>query len=341
MQPIQDDNFLTKPNNAYDWLYFHDKLSSQVMKAQDWELAPYLSSTVLAFHHLFAASATARHTTTSDQKYGKDDEAAATPAPFSGPSAPYTVSETTKTNTAAIVALQTSLSLPLARLYRNHSSIASELLPYILRILAPDVNPVIINISTAGAKDNRPAPTASVRKADEKDRVARAVDCMAATGVRFERSKVEDVAGRSGGWVYRMEPGLDGLGAFDTLRGGVDAVVRFAVRQVLEGEWRRRAGAARKNAAAAAVVPSEEELQREEAKSLVDKIREGEKRREGIVKRDFFGRKVDVAAKMDGETGERVADKAARGGRVWVSFHEGFSNAVRKPITLREFMGAL
>jgi chromosome transmission fidelity protein 18 len=336
MQPIQDDNFLTKPNVAYDWLNFHDKLSSQVTKAQDWELAPYLSSTVLAFHHLFAASATARHTNGSDQKYGKDDEAALAPAPFFGPSAPYTASETTKTNNAAIVTLQSSLSLPLARLYRSHSSIASELLPYILRILAPDVKPVVINIST-GNKDGRSAPTASVRKADEKERVSRAVECMAATGVRFERSKVEDVAGRSGGWVYRMEPGLDSLGAFETLKGGVDAVVRFAVRQVLEGEWRRRSGAARKTAAA---VVDAEEVHLDGEKSLVDKIRDIEKSKERATKRDFFGRKVIVPTKTDKETGEVVKEGATRG-RVWVSFHEGFSNAVRKPITLQEFLGAL
>jgi chromosome transmission fidelity protein 18 len=30
-----------------------------------------------------------------------------------------------------------------------------------------------------------------------------------------------------------------------------------------------------------------------------------------------------------------------REGRVWVSFHEGFSNAVRKPVTLREIMSGL
>ena len=61
------------------------------------------------------------------------------------------------------------------------------------------------------------------------------------------------------------------------------------------------------------------------------------------VKRDFFGRFIDKnpadRAESDSTTSfvgpliNPVDDK-----KVWVSFHEGFSNAVRKPITLKELM---
>ena len=73
------------------------------------------------------------------------------------------------------------------------------------------------------------------------------------------------------------------------------------------------------------------------------------------VKRDFFGRaiaveeveEIDVAGntKIDASSiakSTAVKGKAGvdgnGGGRIWVSFHEGFSNAVRKPITLRDLM---
>ena len=66
-----------------------------------------------------------------------------------------------------------------------------------------------------------------------------------------------------------------------------------------------------------------------------------------IIKRDFFGRIVDTAsntekrqpsgAESKGTQGYKSATKD-KGRKAWVSFHEGFSNAVRKPITLDELM---
>ena len=62
-----------------------------------------------------------------------------------------------------------------------------------------------------------------------------------------------------------------------------------------------------------------------------------------VGKRDFFGRIVnDVRPTSAGK--EKTANdsksdtKACQERRVWVSYHEGFSNAVRKPISLKEFL---
>lgn len=68
--------------------------------------------------------------------------------------------------------------------------------------------------------------------------------------------------------------------------------------------------------------------------------------------RDFFGRvikerEVVVLGEVDGNGDEGRAKKGkGKGGKkddnkVWVSFHEGFSNAVRKPITIEELMRGL
>lgn len=75
------------------------------------------------------------------------------------------------------------------------------------------------------------------------------------------------------------------------------------------------------------------------------------------VKRDFFGRpiatevfespaSVPPAEKLDASAiakstamkGKAKDAGDSSGGRIWVSFHEGFSNAVRKPITLNDLM---
>lgn len=347
-QPIQDDNYLTKPNCAYEWLHFHDQLHSQLTSSQDWELAPYLSSPILAFHHLFASSSTARRQYANNYDKKEDADEAKEITPFSGPGAPYTASEALKANSASLTSLQSALSLPLSRMYRSTASIATELLPYTLRVLNPDIKPVLINSHSASSSaGTKSAPTASVRKASEKALVLRAVEAMAATGVRFERTRVEydhgSVNRGVSGWVYRMEPALDMLGLFETMgkSGGTEAV-RFAVRQVLDAEWTkeevRRGAEMRKRRMGGEV---EEEVERKDGKGD-----EGVKTR--AAKRDFFGRVVkDVS--VSGEQVDEAARKKSKvektpggdEGRVWVSFHEGFSNAVRKPITLDELMRGL
>ncbi len=86
------------------------------------------------------------------------------------------------------------------------------------------------------------------------------------------------------------------------------------------------------------------------------------------LKRDFFGRVIenealpgstkldangeDNAGEGEGARGKKrkmtTTGNGAGGGvgksgpnRVWISYHEGFSNAVRKPISLKEFMRGL
>jgi chromosome transmission fidelity protein 18 len=66
--------------------------------------------------------------------------------------------------------------------------------------------------------------------------------------------------------------------------------------------------------------------------------------RDAAVKRDFFGRVVDEPTPQpkDPDSAEAWADESSKAGRkVWVTFHEGFSNAVRKPISMGELMAGL
>ncbi|KAF2817337.1 uncharacterized protein BDZ99DRAFT_404930 [Mytilinidion resinicola] len=342
-QPWQDDTFLSKPNAAYEWLSFHDTLSSAVHGSQEWELAPYLSQSVLAFHHLFASSGRAAQ---------KNSDPSAEESPFTGPSAPYTANEVQRSNKASLVALQSSLTLPLTRMFRSPEDLATDLLPYVLRMLSPDIKPVIVNTGSTADK-NRNVATASVRKASEKVLVKRAVDAMAATGVRFERSRVEfddaGARGNYGGWVFRMEPPLDVLGQFETMGGKRDEKVRFAVRQVLEMEWKRESmrleGEARRKRGGGDEF--EEVFEKVGKETPAEEAKRKEKMKEKLVKRDFFGRAIvakPVPANGIVEAVKRTREEKAadeKEGRVWISFHEGFSNAVRKPITIEELMRGL
>ncbi|KAL1596711.1 Chromosome transmission fidelity protein 18 [Nothophoma quercina] len=329
-KPFQDDTLLSKPTAAYEWLHFHDTLSSAVHSSQEWELFPYLSQSVLAFHNLFASP----RREASNQNADPD----APTLPFSGPGAHFAAAEQYKASRSQLMGLQSSLSLPLTRLFRGPEEMASELIPYTLRMLSPDVKPVIVNTGPAGSKSNA---TAAVRKSSEKALVKKAVEAMAATGVRFERSRVEteNAMNRSGGFVFRMEPPLDTLANFETLAGKKDDKVRYAVRSVLEMEWKKEAARIdMDNRKRRGGQEHEEVVVREETEEdVAKKLDEVNKK---AVKRDFFGRVIKERPHVEGEVRKKTKQEGDED-RIWVSFHEGFSNAVRKPITIDELFRGL
>jgi chromosome transmission fidelity protein 18 len=324
---------LTKPNVAYEWLYFHDIISSQVHSSQEWELAPYLSQSVLAFHDLFASPRQQSSNPVVDQD--------AQPSPFSGPGAAYAAAEARKATRAQLMGLQSTLTLPLTRLFRSPEELALELLPYALRMLSPDVKPVLVNTGPSGSKS---FASATVRKASEKALVKKAVEAMAAVGVRFERSRVEldDIANRGGGWILRMEPPLDQLASFETLGTKKDEKVRYAVRSVLDTEWKKES--ARMNADARKRRGGN---MGDDMVMAVDVEKLGEVTPVACkedVTRDFFGRIIKTLHAVDGPKVVEKKNKISKGGnegRIWISFNEGFSNAVRKPITLDDLMRGL
>jgi chromosome transmission fidelity protein 18 len=68
------------------------------------------------------------------------------------------------------------------------------------------------------------------------------------------------------------------------------------------------------------------------------------------VKRDFFGRVIQQRARplqeVDGNAGSRKQRQGGVGhsekeAKVWVTFNEGLNNAVKKPISLEEFLRGL
>jgi chromosome transmission fidelity protein 18 len=199
-QPFNDDSILTKPDAAYEWLHFHDSCSSRVFTAQEFELAPYLSQPVLACHHLFASPARHHFSGAETKKWGEEEEKEE-PLPFTGPRADYEAHEAEKFNRAAIVELQANLNATLLRSFRSPEDIATDLLPYLVRMLTPEIKPIVVG----GSGDQK--GIASVRKESEKAMVKKSVEVMSAVGVIFERGKLEnDFGNRATQWVYRMEP---------------------------------------------------------------------------------------------------------------------------------------
>ncbi|KAI9891452.1 MAG: hypothetical protein M1814_002771 [Vezdaea aestivalis] len=345
---FQDDTQLSKPTAAYEWLNFSDLLSSRVFGAQDWELAPYLTEPAMAFHHLFASTPTASHNP-SGKVRNYDDESSEI-HPFYTPRADFAAREVLKSSRSVLTELHTSLSIPLQQLFRSPASLATELIPSLSALLSPAVKPVIIGGSGGQAS------LASVRRAAEKEMVTRAVEAMGGCGIRFERTRVEaESTFRAASWVYRMEPPLDSMAAFETAgkaNAGTQSGARFAVRQVLSQELERYDVLRKEKARAARFAAGRPMGMQQDEEMLPVMIKAGEevKKDKKGRKRDFFGREIVSSSPVrpghgDEDEMRKRRKKKKKGSdesdRVWVSFHEGFSNAVRKPVSLAEIMAGL
>ncbi|KAI5867019.1 hypothetical protein GGS23DRAFT_553181 [Durotheca rogersii] len=346
---FNDDSFLTKPDSAYEWMHFHDACSARLFGSQAWELAPYLCLPVLACHHLFA-SPVRRANAGYDRRWGGGDaEDAAPPLPFSGPRADFLARETEKENRAVLQAMQAQLPPTLMRSLRSPEDISAEFLPFLVRLVSPDVKPVVVG----GSGDQW--GTASVRRDTEKAMVRRAADILAEVGIELQRGKIESESPFSRGsqWVYRMEPDLDILATFDTLAAvahGTLAPTRYAVRQVLDQELQKTKLQRERQAAQARFHAGDDA-----ALALRDKKNAVATPAKGLpvlpalsgVKKDFFGRIIPTNVALretdgNGRPGSSArADEGKAGAKVWVTFHEGLNNAVRKPITLDELLRGL
>ncbi|KAI1280944.1 hypothetical protein F5Y07DRAFT_386817 [Xylaria sp. FL0933] len=346
---FNDDSFLSKPNQAYEWMHFHDTCSSRLFGSQDWELAPYLSQPILACHHLFA-SPIRRMDTRYDRKWGDNGDDETPVLPFSGPRADFAARESEKENRSMLQALQAQLPPTLMRSFRSPEDVSTEFLPYLIRMVSPDVKPVVVG----GSGEAR--GTASVRKETEKVMVQRAARILADLGIELQRGKIENDSPFSRGpqWVYRMEPDLDLLATFETSAAvlhGTQAPTRYAVRQVLDQE-REKAIRLRGNAARQARYkagnPNATEDHIFDDKENISVAKENALPTIPL-KKDFFGRVIQPVVRplseSDGNSAERRKSASNSLGKaeskVWVTYHEGMNNAVRKPITLDELLRGL
>lgn len=174
---------------------------------------------------------------------------------------------------------------------------------------------------------------------------------------------------------------LDALASFEshvppTTGGPADrpAPTRYAVRQVLEAELRRvlaqRENEARqaRYAVGGTGLPGRPQPTAELNGEQTDDTENKDDLQTGpkvSVKRDFFGRVITtettrttgrqamqerdgnagaMAGKRPGSSKGRPASSHGGGGggtRVWVTFHEGLNNAVRKPLSLDELLRGL
>lgn len=127
------------------------------------------------------------------------------------------------------------------------------------------------------------------------------------------------------------------------------APVRYAVRQVLDQEYRKetlRKQSEALNTSAVSTKAKESSRNSGDGTSKNDADwKDKDPLKDVGVKRDFFGRVIQEwtpASTDSADGGQPVQNELSKAGRrVWVTYHDGFSNAVRKPISMGELLAGL
>ena len=125
------------------------------------------------------------------------------------------------------------------------------------------------------------------------------------------------------------------------------APVRYAVRQVLDQEYRKEV--VRKHSDMINSSAAANSKQSMKTRKFTDGENENSKPplKDLGAKRDFFGRIIEEPqrdpAAEDGIGGQDPAqsEESKAGSRVWLTYHDGYSNAVRKPISMAELLTGL
>ncbi|KAJ3087234.1 Chromosome transmission fidelity protein 18 [Quaeritorhiza haematococci] len=326
----------SKIERACEWLSFYDSLSSCVNRLHAWEVAPYLPVPLIGFHQLFAG---------------------VRKPPIEYPRKDYEVYMATKTTSNILSAFVSGLD-PHLQHWKNGTAIATELVPYLLRIISPELRGVNIQLI----------------KPHERETLSRLVDVMVSFKLSYEQEKVDD-----GQYGYRMEPPLNKLveGLETTSLSGPKLQQRilsttYVTKQMIAGEIQRERmrraetvlsrggkgkggstpaertsatkstggssksgnGRSKENEPPSDKSNSNRGQAEEKQNSKQKGGRSGLKDIKETVPRDFFGR--PIAAKSQPEKEKYENDKLPH--KIIFKFNEGSSNAVRKPLFVRDFL---
>ncbi|GAO48920.1 hypothetical protein G7K_3082-t1 [Saitoella complicata NRRL Y-17804] len=200
----------------------------------------------------------------------------------------------------------------LRQIFRGSETFVLELASFLIRIISPDLKPV----------------NSQLVKSGEREMLKRVVEAMIGFEMKYVQYKTEE-----GLLIYRLEPPLEGAVMFE---GGVSQKVlpqRYAIRQMI-AQGIERVRLQRRKTEVLGITP-------EEPTSSTKKGEVGAAGGKEAVKKDFFGRVIvpKTEEENEGEGAEKKKRKwEAEKPRVWVKYHDGYSNAVRKLITLNELL---
>ena len=189
---------------------------------------------------------------------------------------------------------------------------ATEFVSYGIRIIGTNLNPA----------------NAHIVKASERAALSRVVDAMLSLGLAYNQYRVED-----GSYIFRLEPPVTQILDYEgvvSVKGESLLPSRYAARQIISAEL-----SAEKIRRAQDSVPRlDTNIQIAETKKRKRTV-EDVSSDEPLVKRDFFGRAI-VAAQPTMTSVPKMSAKPKA--KVFIKFSDGFSDAVRNNISMKELL---
>ncbi|XP_053392713.1 chromosome transmission fidelity protein 18 homolog [Mercenaria mercenaria] len=298
------DPYMDGVSMATDWLCYNDLITQYIQHVQDYRLMPYLPYLSVVYHFLFASN------TVPKIQY------------------PHSMVDCNQKKTKCenlVSCMMTDIS-PCVRKFINVTIIVNEILPPLMEISQPTFRPV--NTQLYSAK--------------EKEDLSQLVRTMISYNLTYHQEKSPE-----GQYTYALEPHVDEVVKFPGLK--QTRQLSYASKQLvareIELEKMRRSELARaptKDQEPGSKTPSKgkevetktpaipNHLQRLTAKPLG-------KQEEAQVK-DFFGR---ILKKTTPETKSKKSETGIKtdvlATDIWFHFQQGYSNAVRRNVKVKEF----
>lgn len=269
-------------NSALDWVHASDAFELRMHRHQDYDMLPYMPYMLAPWHRLFA------HVANQKLEWPKADYEA-----YLKRSAHQEIAET----------VQKALPMSLSPSF-SATSVVTELAPYLIRILSPDLRPV----------------NSQLVRADEKLALAKLMHIMTTLKLTFVLDKNED-----GQLSYKLEPPVDVFVHYDGKRAADIIPSRFGVRSIVAKEM--EADALRK---AEGVDPATTST----AKDLMAAYRATAEPGKDAPALDFFGRTVVKPELVVAANDENEPVRPLKRARLAFKYSEGFSNAVKLPIRI-------
>lgn len=315
------DSGLGSVGLALEWLSFVDLVNNAVMHGQNFQLMRYLPFLPVSFHLLFAASSIPRLAYPHSQQ-----EALAK-----------------RTQVQNLLASMIAGVTPNARSRTGSQSLILEALCFLLEIISPKLRPVNTQLYSQR----------------EKQQLAELISTMLAYNLTYHQERTPD-----GQYIYKLDPNVEEVCRFPDLptRKPLTYQAKQLIAREIELEKMRRTEAVlqARNSHQSAETGSlakggDPEASMMEPALPKSRIQNHEQRLDQIVKRatfnekpetDFFGRVIVKKTVLpssanqgpEKNTLEKQIGKAVGQSDVWFRFNEGFSNAVRRNIYVKDLL---
>ena len=295
-----------------DWLQFFDVMQQQILHSQNYSTMGYMPYTFVAFHLLFGASG---------------------PKPkISWPNEQFEMKNKLRKSNNIIETMIADMS-PGARIFASPTTLVCDVLPCLLRIIQTNLRPVNTQLYSPR----------------EKQELKQLVEILIAYNVTYVQEMTPE-----GQYAYRLDPELEEATYFPNISHySVPYAIKQLVAHEVEVEKMRRKEPSYDQEAPTnqRVSKADKENMRQIKDNLkltsnavpnhLQKLKAKNIEVADRVPVDFFGRRIEKVAKTtaavtDGKESNKKEELVFSD--VWFNFKEGFNNAVRRTIRMKDLM---